>query len=95
MIKGELPSQISSQRSLVLFRDTNTRQGALDTDVERKMKTERGGVLQRHRDLCRGWTGMRLGCGLGGDSIKNAGYAAAWDLYKALGEVLAHLKFRK
>lgn len=101
MIKRELPSQISSQRSLVLFRDTNTRRGALDTDVERKMKTEKGGVqtqggvLQRHRDLCRGWTGMRLECGLGGGSIKNAGYAAAWDLYKALGEVLAHLKFRK
>lgn len=44
MIKAELPSQISSQRSLVLFRDTNTRQGALDTDVERKRKTEKGSV---------------------------------------------------
>lgn len=44
MIKEELPSQISNQRRLVLFRDTNTRQGALDTDVERKMKTEKGSV---------------------------------------------------
>lgn len=44
MIKGELPSQISSQRSLVLFRDTNTRQGTLNTDVKRKMRTEKGSV---------------------------------------------------
>lgn len=101
MIKEELPSQISSQRSLVLFRDTNTRQGALDTDVERKMKTEKGSVPNSGRSSAAalrplsGWTGMRLECGLGGGPIRNAGYPAPWDLYKELGEGLAQLKFRK